>query len=190
MRTLTLLLLCCGLTACVNLKPKADTVRMFVLGSVDAVAEPSAQSPGAVYIARPDLPAYLDGSRLQYRHADGEIQSLRGARWAEPLQEGVARALSEFIGGAQGHSTDGYYPWPKLSTATPQVRVRLLKFGATADGRIQLAANWQIEGPGGVVCQSSYVADQFEWQLGDPQSLVAGLNQALKALAAEIAPAM
>jgi uncharacterized lipoprotein YmbA len=172
------------------LKPKADTVRLFVLGSVDAVAESSTPATEAVYIARPDLPAYLDGTRLQYRHTDGEVESLRGARWAESLQEGVARALSEFIGVAQGHSTDGYYPWPKLSSATPQVRVRLLQFGATADGLIQLTANWQIEGPAGVTGHGTYLAKGLEWQPGNSQSLVAGYNQALQALAAEIAAAL
>ena len=190
MRTFTLFLLCCTLTGCVNLKPKADTVRLFVLGSVDAVYESGSPGRGAFYIGRPDLPAYLEGTRLQYRHMDGEVESLSGARWAEPLQEGVARALNEFIGSAQENSSDGYYPWPKLSSATPQVRVRLLQFGAIADGRIQLNANWQIEGQGGVVAQGTFIAEGFKWQPSDPKSFVAGLNQALEALAAEIAAAL
>jgi uncharacterized lipoprotein YmbA len=175
----------------VNLKPKPDTVRLFVLGSinVEADVEPGAQST-AVYIARPDLPNYLDSTQLQFRHTDGEVQALRGARWAESLQDGVARALSEFIGSARGSSTNGYYPWPQLSAATPQVRVRLFQYGATVDGRIQLTANWRIEGPDGVLRQGTYSADGVSWHTGDAPSLVAGLNAALKALAAEIASAL
>jgi uncharacterized lipoprotein YmbA len=184
MRAFILLFLCFGLTACVNLKPKPDTVRLYVLGPLDTAVESGVLSGPAIYIARPDLPTYVDGTRLQYRRQGGELRSLSGARWAEPLQEGVSRALSEYL--SSQHAINGYYPWPKLSSVTSQVRVRFSQFGATADGQIQLSAHWQIEGPEAVVREGVFAAADLKWQTDDAQSMVAGLNEALQALAADI----
>jgi uncharacterized lipoprotein YmbA len=181
-RALLLLMLTCGLTACVSLKPTAHSVQRYVLGPVAAAAV-QADTGSGFYVARPDLPTYLEGNRMQYRGEDGELQSLDGARWGEPLREGIARALAQQCGG-QGN---GFYPWPQASAQAKTLRVQLHQFGATADGQVQLVAHWQLEGTGGgVTSQGSYVAEQLTWTPGQAPSLVAGLNAALAALAQEI----
>ena len=184
-RALLLLILSCGLTACVNLKPTAHSVQRYVLGPVVSAVPVGAGFD--LYVARPDLPIYLEGNRMQYRGGDGELQSLSGARWGEPLQEGIARALSELVAQQRGGSGGGFYPWPQSSAQATVLRVQFCQFGATADGRVQLAANWQLEGAGGsVTSQGSYVSEELTWAPGEAPSLVAGLNAALAVLAQEI----
>ncbi len=189
-RALLLLILSCGLTACVNLKPTAHSVQRYVLGPVAAVTV-QASAGSDLYVARPDLPTYLEGNRMQYRGEGGELQSLYGARWGEPLQEGIARALSELVAQQSGGQGGGFYPWPKSSAQATVLRVQFYQFGATADGRIQLAANWQLEGVGGLVTsQGAYIAEELTWTPGQAPSLVAGVNAALVVLAQEILAAL
>jgi uncharacterized lipoprotein YmbA len=144
-RPLILLIVSFALTACVNLKPKPDSVRLYLLGPVTASAVEAPVGRG-IYIARPDLPTYLEGNRMQYHGEGGELQSVYGARWGEPLQEGIARAISELITQQSGRPGSRFYPWPKSSDQAAELRVQFHQFGATADGRVQLTANWQLEG--------------------------------------------
>ena len=185
-RPLILLIVSFALTACVNLKPKPDSVRLYLLGPVTASAVEAPVGRG-IYIARPDLPTYLEGNRMQYHGEGGELQSVYGARWGEPLQEGIARAISELITQQSGRPGSRFYPWPKSSDQAAELRVQFHQFGATADGRVQLTANWQLEGATGVVTvQGTYTAGDSKWTPGQAQSLVAGLNAALAALTRDI----
>ena len=190
-RYFTLLVLTCTLTACVNLKPKADTTRTYLLGPVDVSPE-GESSLYDIYIARPNLPAYLEGNHMQYRNEQGELKSLKGARWGESLQEGIARALSEWVLSDSGRQVSGFYPWPKTSDQATELRLQFHQFGATADGRIQLSASWRIDGGADAKAKQAryYSAEGYTWKVGDVQSLVAGLNAALTALAQEISGAL
>lgn len=175
------------LTACVNFKPKADTTRIYLLGPVDTSSEGGA-NPHDLYIARPSLPAYLEGNHMQYRNEQGELKSVKGARWGESLHEGIARALSEWVLSGSGRQVSGFYPWPKTSDQAAELRLQFHQFGATADGRIQLSASWNIVGGADAQAKQAthYSAKGYTWEVGDAQSLVAGLNSALAALAQEI----
>ncbi len=189
LRVLVLCLLCGGLAGCVNLKPKADVVKLYALGPGEFSPEAAKAGP-PIYVARPDLPAYLDGKRLQYRHADGEVRSLRRARWAEPLQEGVARALAEFLIDSNGLPVSGFYPWPEPSGGELKLRVHLHQIGATAAGEIRMVANWELQNGRVLVASGLYQSEGIEWRPGDAESLVAGINLALSQLAAEVAGAL
>ena len=183
-RALFVLCCCTGLVACVNLKPTQHVVQRYVLGP--AAATPvSERSGGALYVARPELPSYLAGNQMQYRAAGGELQSLAGVRWGEPLQEGVARALSELIAAQDERSNIRFYPWPQTAAPVTTLRIQLHQFAATADGCVLLAAYWQLEGE--ARAQGSYVAEGLRWTPGQAASLVAGLNAGLAGLAQEIA---
>jgi hypothetical protein len=190
--TLRALLLCffCGaLAGCVNLKPQQDSVKLYVLGP-NEFTQPAKTSAASIYIARPNLPAYLDGKRLQYRHADGEVRSLHTARWAEPLQEGIARTLAEFLIESSDRRVSGFYPWPKQSMGDMELRVHFHKLGAMADGEIQMVAKWELLGSKAIERSGTYRSQDIQWRLGDAESLVAGFNQAIRQLALEVTGAL
>ena len=189
---------CCGallavfflvsFSGCVNLQPTEDVTRHYALGAASGSLSlsPTVAQP-ALYIARPNLPSYLEGPNLQFRSGDGAVRSLGSARWVEPLDQGVARALGELMLESGSVVVRGYYPWPAASRKTPQLKVDLYRFGARADGAIELSARWQIvAGDGTVERQGQFSAEGLQWRVGDSASLVAGLNQALVQLVAEM----
>lgn len=186
LRIITLFIVSCGLTGCVNLTPSKDTTKMYVLGPVDLPSSGSATGAELGYIARPYLPVYMEGTGLKVRAMDGEISNLPSARWAEPMDIGVARALSHYIELASGGVRSGFYPWPKSEAATNTLHVKFHQLVATADGRIQLSASWELTRAAGVSQSGVFTLADGTWSPGDAQNMVAGVNAALEALAEQI----
>lgn len=173
------------LTACVNLKPQTDKVKLYTLG-LNAAATNSIVDQPVLYITRPELPSYLEGSAMRYHSADGEVASLNGARWGEDLGEGIARALGEYIQATGKAYVRSQYPWPKLARENLDVRVLFKRFGASEDGRVEVVAIWQIRDAKELIKEGRFQADNLSWQMDSPNTYVAQLNAALAALAETI----
>lgn len=186
-----LLLLACLFTAlcsgCVNLKPTADVTKQYALGSEAGALMLTTEPESVLYIARPNLPGYIEGLHLQYRSANSEVISLSKARWIEPLDQGIARTIGELLLESGKHTVSGYYPWPQKNRNAAQLKVNFFRFGGSADGQIELSAYWELVGADGEVeNQGLFTAKGIEWQVGDAESLVAGLNQALVELVLDV----
>jgi len=183
-------LVCCFCIGCVNLKPRADITQHYALGSDLAVLTVPPALRAAIYIARPNLPSYSSDSHLQYRSANGEISQLNHARWIEAVDQGIARSMAEMMLGAAGPAGQqviGYYPWPQDKRSAVQLKVNFYRFGANANGAVEVSAHWEWLDVGGAVeYQGQFTAQGIEWQVGDAVSLVCGLNQALRALIVEV----
>lgn len=185
MKTLTILTLLASvlLTGCVNLKPQRDKVKLYTLGLNAAMPQSTTAQQPVLYIARPELPSYLEGSAMRYHTEGGEIASLNGARWGEDLGEGIARALGEYIQASGKAYVRSQYPWPKLSRDNLDVRILFKRFGATEDGRVEVVAIWQIRNSKEAIKEGRFQTGNLEWQLDSPHTYVAQLNAALAALA-------
>lgn len=176
-------------TSCVNLDPVEDDLQMYALGSVSD--RPETEFPdnanNVIYIARPDLPAYLSNNRMLIRSEDGEIRHLGGIRWVEPLEEGVARALSEYISRAGGQFVAGYYPWPRLSNNTPMIRVRFSELSFEDDGTIHVVAFWWEGRDEEILKGGIFEPNDITWTPGKPSTLVTAFNRILEQVGEEIA---
>ena len=190
LRAITLFIVACGLSACVNLKPREDHTKTYVLGPIELAASSSDQAIEQGYIARPQLPVYMEGYGLKVRSANGEINSLSGARWAEPMDVGIARALSHYIEAKNGGIKSGFYPWPQSSAASNTLQVKFHHLVATADGRIQLSASWELKRATGAPLTGVFTAIDGAWSPDDAQSMVAGVNAVLEALADQISSSL
>ena len=190
LRVFVLLALSLSLIGCVNLKPRDDTRKVYTLGALELPVADSQQLGERGYIARPHFPGYMEGDGMKVRSADGEIQDLEGARWAEPIEVGVARALSHYLETASGGVKSGFYPWPQLSFAENVLYVRFHQLDATSDGRIQLSASWEIKRASGEAQSGVFTISDGAWTPESPQSLVAGMNAALEALAIQISDSL
>mgnify|MGYP000865313625 CR=1 FL=1 len=168
------------MSSCVNLKPKPDPVKLYALGPIESQPTHNTQRV-AIYVARPDLPAYLDGKRLQYRNPNGEIDELGKARWAEPLEEGIARSVSEFLMAKQPVS--GFYPWPNRVRDSSELLLKFYKLGALSDGTIRMVVDWELRDGVNIQQSGCFESSAIGWDQGNAESLVAGLNQALQQLA-------
>lgn len=184
---LTCLLCLFGLAACVNLKPVPSLTESYTLGPVDALTPPQSLASGApIYIFRPQIPTYLDDSSLSYRSSSGEVTNLPSARWAEPLAEGIARAMSLYLSASDHVAVEGYYPWPNTSADASRLSLNFQRFGATDSGKVRVVARWTLKKAGGATETGQFVSEALNWQTGQPKSLVAAYNQALQALARSI----
>jgi uncharacterized lipoprotein YmbA len=179
------MLLLGSLSACVNLKPQVDTSRTYLLGPID-VPSTDVTILYDLYIARPNLPSYAESTHLYYRNVQSELKNLKGVRWGESMHEGIVRALSEWVVSSCGMQVGGVYPWPKTSDQLRELRLQFHEFGATSDGRIHLSVTWKIVGSPEAKQVGYYSAKGHTWTVGDAQSLVAGLNDALAAFAREL----
>lgn len=177
--------ICALLSGCVNLKPKKVETKLYALGAVDSRSAVEVDGP-ALYIARPHLPAYLDGKRLQYRGANGEVKELSRSRWAEPLEEGVARSVAEFLIQEGQQGVTGFYPWPKRSKDSLELRLHFYKLGALEDGSIRMAVGWDLRQGFKIQKSGAFESSEVVWNSNDADSLVVGINSALKQLAKEI----
>ncbi len=170
------------LSGCVNLKPKADPVKMYALGPVDSSASVSGQGP-SIYVERPNMPAYLDGKRLQYRTASGEVEALKYARWAEPLEEGIARCIAEHLIQSSGQHVAGFYPWPDRSKESLDLYVQFYKLGAFENGEVRMAATWELKLGSKTQRAGTFQAQGVTWERDNAESLVTAINSSLAQLA-------
>ena len=187
--TLSAAFLCLfGLLACVNLKPVPSETQSFILGPVAMVPKvQNADVKEAIYIMRPQVPTYLDGSRLSYRSASGEVKTIPRARWAEPLAEGIGRAMSLYISGSSLHGpAHGYYPWPNTSSDASRLSINFQRFAATNTGEVLVVAIWSLKRNDGSSASGQYTSESLKWTVGQPETMVAAYNQALRALVHEI----
>jgi len=178
-------ILCAVLSGCVNLTPSKVVTKLYALGPIEATSVKVGQST-ELHVSRPNLPVYLDGKRLQYRGSNGEIGELRGARWAEHLEEGVARSLAEYLIQVGATQVTGFYPWPQRSRDGLSLRVRFFKLGALEDGSIRMLASWDLLKGSTLQKSGVFESSQIQWDPSSAESLVAGLNSALEEFAREI----
>jgi uncharacterized lipoprotein YmbA len=175
------------LPACVNLKPVPSQSFSYTLGPVDVVGASEVRTTGEpIYILRPQVPTYLDSDRLSYRLASGEVKDMFGARWAEPLAEGIARATSLYLSESSSAIVAGYYPWPNTTLEASRLSLNFQRFGATEAGEVQVVVRWTLKQSGGKTMSGQYASESLSWTVGQPDSLVAAYNQALLALVQEI----
>lgn len=161
------------LPACVNLKPKASLTKSYTLGPVGVSAvEDVRSSVEPIYILHPQVPAYLDSPRLSYRLASGELINMHNARWAEPLAEGIARAMSLFVSEAYSVETVGHYPWPDTMPGASRLSLNFQRFGATASGEVKVVAYWELRRAEGDTLKGQFVSAGLAWSVGEPDSLV------------------
>lgn len=178
------------LSACVNFKPQADKVKLYTLGMNAAVAADDPGDKVTYYIARPELPGYLQGNRMLYHTDSGELASISGARWGEDLAGGIARALGEYMHSDGRVYVRSYFPWPKLSRETLDIRVLFKRFGATETGHVQLVAIWQIRNGDGLIKEGQFQSLDLRWNPDQTETYVTQLNAALSALAQDISSSL
>lgn len=176
------------LSSCVNLKPVASITQSYALGPVESQStrQNTARSE-SIFIRRPHVPTYIDSRRLVYRAVNGEVKEVPGARWAEPIVEGIARASSLFLNEATGHDTvEGYYPWPNADKDASQLSIEFMRFSATEAGEVQVVARWTLERASGETKSKLFSSKELEWKAAEPESLIAAYNTALKDLVEEV----
>jgi uncharacterized lipoprotein YmbA len=118
----------------------SPATRFYVL---DAVTPQSADALDVdVGIGPVQLAPYLDRSPLITRSGPNTISVAEFDRWAEPLQDGFARALTQDVGAALGTVRAHVFPWS--SPVDVRVPVEVLRFDSDEAGTATLVARWSV----------------------------------------------
>lgn len=175
-----------GLTSCVSLKPKPDGTKTYALGLSKPVLNGLDVPIKKGYVARPQLPAYMEGYKLKQISDEGEIVNIPDARWAEPLNIGVARAVSHYIEVLNSELKCDFYPWARPDDAAFTLKLNFHQLIATSDGRIFISVMWEYRNAADEKAESGFFVNQTQKWSGDPRSMVGGVNAALELLVAEV----
>lgn len=173
------------LSGCVNLKPKPDLTQIFTLAA-DVAPVQSVEGKPECYVARVELPGYLEGTRIYYRLPDSKLGTVSAARWAEAPLEALPRAIAIYLQATGKANVRAYHPWANSSRDVAIVSVQFERFSANAAGQIEVVAQWQIKSPDGMTKEGRYLAPELIWDGQNASDYVAQLNAAIAGLAQAI----
>jgi len=177
------------LTACAGV---ADRTRYYVLSPTPAApgsAAPAAVSSAAVGVGPVQIPRYLERLQIVTRGANDGVEIAADDRWAEPLENGIARVLADNLATQLGSERVTVFPWRGgvARVLDYQVAVMVLTFEGAPGREVTLDARWRLLGRNGqeIVLKRSTIREPLTG--AGYQPLVGGLNRTLARLAQEIA---
>jgi uncharacterized lipoprotein YmbA len=178
------------LAGCSPLAPRPDSSSYYVLESSSVPDPPPHARAAAVIVAVGPvvLPLYLARPELATRLGPNQITYSPMARWAEPLQSAVTRALTDALAADLGEGR--VFPFPSFGAARLDygVEVQFRRFECGRDGAATLAAVWTIRD-----ARSRAVFVSRETTVSEPATAsdtaggVAALGRALGVVARDIA---
>ena len=176
-----------------------DPTRFFLLSAPGGAtaAAPAAESArtATLGLCRIELPAYLRTPAVVIRPGGTEVVRTRDARWAESLEQGIARLLRETLLAQPGVRAVVAYPAPQSALPQYEISVRVLACeGVTGPegNRARFSAAWEIRATAAGAGAAPVAAGTFEnaqavWAEGDDAALTATLGEAVAALGRELA---
>jgi uncharacterized lipoprotein YmbA len=135
-----------GVVAAGCLGAREDPSRFFLLTAPDAGAGGSTVTtgPGTVAVGPLELPSYLSGPMLVTRVDDNEVDVSEYERWAEPLDDNMARVIAENLAAALG-SRVTVFPALLSEHVRFRVPITVTRFDRDASGQVELWARWRVD---------------------------------------------
>jgi uncharacterized protein len=135
------------------------------------------------------VPSYLHRTQIVTRNGADQVELATFHRWAEPLEDAIARILGEEIGARVPTERIVTYPWRGVVARSIQyqVVVAVLRFEGRRGGDVTLDTRWRILGREGneLAVRRSTVSEAAAGTGYEP--MVAAMTRALVALGQEIA---
>lgn len=183
------------LSACSIMAPQPENTKFFVLtptagvsaGGAASVAAASATSNLVIGVGPLKFPQYLRGPEVVTRTGPSELALSDTERWAEPLDSGFARVLSDNLSRLLGTQQVVTFPWYNPGQIDYAVQVNVMRFETDPKGKPELQAQWSIRDAHSgkvLIARESDVAGPAEAAGPSPS---AGLSQVLGSLSQEIA---
>jgi uncharacterized lipoprotein YmbA len=134
---------------CTTFSPQPDPSRFFTLSalaqSAEATEKPAFQPPPlSLGIGPISVPGYLDRQEIVTRIAQNQVRLSEYDRWAEPLEEGVGRVVSQNVANILRAERITSYPWPIERRPLYQVEIEILRFETNSSQEAHLAARWTV----------------------------------------------
>jgi uncharacterized lipoprotein YmbA len=178
---------------------KVDPTRTYILGVPAApgvTPGPDARAGAQVGIRALTLAGYLQGAKtMLVRHGENEIVPQVYARWAEPLDSGIARILRDsLIASGAAAGVDDRAGMGRDADCELSVWIHACEGVQNPDGThgVRFAADYEIRfraNPGKTV-RRAFAAPSAAWDGKDFGQLAALLSASVEKLAADIAAAL
>jgi uncharacterized lipoprotein YmbA len=168
------------------LGPRTDSSRYFTLPPAGTPSGGAAVA--SVGLGPVNLPPYLSRPEVATRLGPEQVAYAGNDRWAAPLDELTARALSEELRARLPAREVVRWPWPVGAPPDVAATVEFLRFEADAAGGATLQARWTVSRRGGAPVTGETRLHEAG-AAGDVPGSVAALGRALGALAADLAAA-
>ena len=167
----------------------------YVLNSLQNGA-PSAEKAKAendltIGVGPVKIPAYLDRPEMATRSALDSLQFAEFDKWAEPLEKNLTRVIAENLATLLSTDRVGVFPWLNSAQVQYQVTVDITQLERMPDGKVILAARWNILGDHGenmLVIESSRFSIPIE--SAGYEAIASAESRAVEALSREIAAAV
>lgn len=188
--TIPLFILALFLAGCIDLEPRPDPTRIFVLTG-NAPIVPSTNKRGiALRVNRIELPSYLDSPKMAIRQGGLEIVYSDFNRWGEDLDTAIARNLvnslltnphvSRVVLAPSNQAPSDYY-----------VTVTILRFEGENSNAAVLEARWDIFDSGTMeISESGNTSARRPWDGTDYAALARALSDTLTVLGQDISRAL
>jgi uncharacterized protein len=143
-------------------------------------------------VRRVDVPAYLAKANLVTMRGGIEVQYAPTARWAEPLDQGVSRAVAEDLSRNSRIRAYAFSPGAAPIDHSYDVWIRLERFEGTDHGEVVLRGRWSVSSTDSSVPIAGRTVDlrRSGWQPGDYPKMVRLLSEELAQMSREIARAI
>jgi hypothetical protein len=178
------------LISCAAVEPLPN---FFLLSNASAGKVRSGKSGGVgVFVRRVDVPAYLGQGRLVTMKGGIQVDYATTARWAEPLDQGVARAVAEDLSRNSRIRAYGFSPGAAPMDHQYDVWIRLERFEGTDGGEVVLRGHWAVSAAdsSAPVAGRTFEIRRRGWQPGDYPGLVRLLSAETAEMSREIARAI
>jgi hypothetical protein len=181
------LLFICG---CASKSPNYYVLNSLQSGAPSA-AKAKAENDLTIGVGPVKIPAYLDRPEMATRSAPDSLQFAEFDKWAEPLEKNLTRVIAENLATLLSTDRVGVFPWLNSAQVQYQVTVDITQLERMPDGKVILAARWNILGDHGenmLVIESSRFSIPIE--SAGYEAIASAESRAVEALSREIAAAV
>ena len=145
-----------------------------------------------VLVRRVEVPTYLAKTNLVTMIGGIQVQYAATHRWAEPLDQGLSRAVAEDL---NRNSRIRAYAFSAEASAVDHrydVWIRLERFEGNDNGEVVLRARWSIAESGSSVpiTARTFDARRIGWKPGDYPGMVRLLSEEVTEMSRQIAGAI
>jgi uncharacterized lipoprotein YmbA len=131
-----------GIVGC-TLGGRSAPIQYYVLKPLAEAVSTQAPSTSTLGVGPVVIPQYLDRTGIVSRKGGSELAVDERARWAEPLDEMLARTIAENLVRLTGSPRVFAYPWTRDIAFDQRVYVRIVQFEIGDDGAAHLVCQWQ-----------------------------------------------
>ena len=179
------------LTGCLG----PGTTRSAKLFVLNATATPDGSTARAtdlrLGVGRISLPELLNRPQIITRTGPNRVRVADFSQWAEPLEKGIPRVLSENLARLTGTDRVSVYPWPSQMEIDLMVEIAIIRFEGDRNGEVSLVARWRLvraDGSEAFPLQGSSYAESAADR--STEAMVAAMSRTLASLSRDIAAAI